>query len=165
MLSILVPCYNEEPHVYQAFKEINKSLKRQKKINYEIIFINDGSKDKSLKLAKNLKKKNKKIIILNNKKNSGLGFNFFKGLKFSKGDSFILSPCDNSHSSSEISKILKYLRSDYDLITTYYLNRLKQNYFRHLFTSLYTPFLNFIYGTNFIYFNGLTLYRSNYLKN
>ena len=164
MLSILIPCLNEETLINKTFKEIFKSLKKLKIKKYEIIFIDDGSSDKSLNFARKIKKKNKKIIISINKKNFGLGYNFFKGIKLAKGNYFIFIPCDNSHPSNEISKILKYMNSKYDLTTTYYSNRSKQNFIRHLFTTFYTPLLNFIYGTNFPYFNGLTLYKTKYLK-
>ncbi len=165
MLSILLPCYNEEKLLIKSYLEVIKSLKNLKIKNYEIIFIDDGSTDNSINLIKKLKRKNKKVKLLINKKNMGLGYNFKKGLKISKGEYFIFIPSDNSHSSSQIIKILKYKDKDYDFITTYYTNRFKQNFFRHLFTSVYTPFLNFIYGTNFKYYNGLTLYKLNILKN
>lgn len=164
MLSILIPCFNEEKLLQKSYIEIIKSLKNLNIKNYEIIFIDDGSKDNTLNLIKKIKKINNKVNIFVNKKNMGLGYNFKKGLKNSKGKYFILIPSDNSHRSSQIIKIFKYIDKGYDLITTYYSNRYKQNFFRHLFTVTYTPFLNFIYGTNFKYFNGLTLYKIKRLK-
>lgn len=165
MLSILLPCYNEEKLLIKSYFEVIKSLKNLKIKKYEIIFIDDGSTDNSTNLIKKLKQKNKKVKLFINKKNMGLGYNFKKGLKISKGEYFIFIPSDNSHRSSQIIKILKYKDKGYDFITTYYTNRFEQNFFRHLFTSVYTPFLNFIYGTNFKYYNGLTLYKLNSLKN
>ena len=82
----------------------------------------------------------------------------------SKGKYLILIPSDNSHPASEISKILKFINSEYDIVTTYYSNNNQRSFFRNLFTLIYTPFLNFLYGTNFPYFNGLTLYKLKDLK-
>ena len=165
MLSILVPCYNEELLVKSSFKEIIKSLKSNKIKKYEIILIDDGSVDKSLTIVEKLQEKNKNIKIIKNKKNYGMGYNFFTGIKKSKGKYLILLPADNSHPASEISKMLNYIGSDYDLVTTYYSNHNKsRSIFRNLFTLAYTPVLNFIFGTNFKYFNGLTLYKTKDLK-
>ena len=69
MLSVIVPFYNEEKLIKKSFLEILKALKYSKIRKYEVIFIDDGSQDKSLSIVKNLKKKNKKIKIFENKKN------------------------------------------------------------------------------------------------
>ena len=61
MLSILIPCLNEETLINKTFKEIFKSLTKLKIKKYEIIFIDDGSIDKSLNFARKIKKKIKKL--------------------------------------------------------------------------------------------------------
>ena len=117
------------------------------------------------RLLENFKKQNKKIKILINKKNYGIGYNFFKGISKSKGKYLIQIPADNSHPFKEISKIIQFNKKDYDIVTTFYSNSAQRSFFRNLFTLIYTPFLNLIYGTDFPYFNGITLYRSRLLKN
>jgi len=164
MLSIIIPCLNEELLIKKTFNEVFKALKICKIIKYEIIFIDDGSTDKSALIVKNISKSNKKIKFLSNKRNFGIGYNFFKGVKASKGQYLIQIPSDNSHPASQISKIIKCINSKYDIVTTYYSNNNQRSFFRNLFTLLYTPFLNFLYGTNFPYFNGLTLYKAKDLK-
>jgi len=164
MLSVIIPCFNEEKLVKKSILEILKAIKFSKIYKYEIIFIDDDSKDKSHIIAEKLSKKNKNIKIVKNKKNFGLGYNFFKGTSISKGKYLILIPADNSHPASEISKILKQIGKKQDVVTTYYTNKAKRNIFRRAFTKAYTPFLNFIFGTDFIYFNGITLYKTRDLK-
>ena len=56
MLSILIPCFNEEKLLQKSYIEIIKSLKNLNIKNYEIIFIDDGSKDNTLNLIKKIKK-------------------------------------------------------------------------------------------------------------
>jgi len=164
MLSVIIPCFNEEKLVKKSFLEILKAIKLSKIYKYEIIFIDDGSDDKSCLIVEKLREKNKNIKIIKNPKNLGIGYNFFKGVKTSKGKYLIQIPADNSHSSIEISKILKLINKKYDLVTTYYSNNAERSAFRNIFTLVYTPFLNLIYGTNFLYFNGLTLYKTKDLK-
>lgn len=164
MLSVIIPCYNEETLVEKSFIEIIKALKDSKIAKYEIIFFDDGSKDNSLLIVEKLQRNNKKIKIIRNKKNFGIGYNFFKGILKSRGKYLIQIPADNSHPSKEISKILKFYGKGYDIVTTYYSNNAQRSFFRNLFTLIYTPFLNFIYGTTFPYFNGITLYKNKLLK-
>ena len=55
MLSIIIPCYNEETLVKKSFIEIFKALKKSKIIQYEIIFFDDNSQDNSLEVIKEYK--------------------------------------------------------------------------------------------------------------
>ena len=80
MLSVIIPCYNEETLVKKSFNEIFKALKDSKITQYEIIFFDDGSKDRSHSIVEKLQRQNKKIKIVRNKKNYGIGYNFFKGV-------------------------------------------------------------------------------------
>ena len=164
MLSVIIPCFNEEKLVKNSLLEILKAIKLSKINKYEIIFIDDGSEDRSCLIVERFRKNNKNIKIIKNKKNFGIGYNFFKGVQKSKEKYLIQIPADNSHPSIEISKILKLINKKYDLVTTYYSNNAERSYFRNMFTLVYTPFLNLIYGTNFPYFNGLTLYKTKDLK-
>jgi|TARA_B110000881_G_scaffold221387_1_gene250649 glycosyltransferase involved in cell wall biosynthesis len=164
MLSVIIPCFNEEKLVKKSILEILKAIKISKISKYEIIFIDDGSEDKSCFIVEQISKKNKNIKIIKNKRNFGIGYNFFKGVEKSKEKNLIQIPADNSHPSIEISKILKFINKKYDLVTTYYSNNSERSALRNIFTLVYTPFLNFIYGTNFPYFNGLTLYKTKDLK-
>tara|TARA_B110000305_G_C19438623_1_gene640477 strand:- start:1012 stop:1737 length:726 start_codon:yes stop_codon:yes gene_type:complete len=164
MLSVIIPCYNEEKLVKNSFLEIFKAIKICKIREYEIIFVDDGSKDNSLSIVEKLKKKNKKIKIIKNKRNYGIGYNFFMGISKSKGNYLIQIPADNSHPAKEISKIINLASKEYDIVTTYYTNNAERSFFRNIFTLFYTPLLNLLYGTNFPYFNGITLYKNKLLK-
>ena len=61
MLTVIIPCFNEETLVKKSFVQIFKALKYSKILKYEIIFIDDGSKDKSLSIVQNFKNKIKKL--------------------------------------------------------------------------------------------------------
>lgn len=166
MLSIIVPCFNEEKLVEKSISEIVKAISLIKlKKNYEIIIIDDCSTDSTWQIISNLKKKNKNIKLIKNFKNFGLGYNFKKGYELSKNNNIILIPSDNSHKAREICKIISHIGKNFDVVTTYYSNTSQRSFLRNLFTKSYTPFLNFIFGTSFKYFNGITLYNKKKLKN
>ena len=61
MLTVIIPCFNEETLVKKSFVQIFKALKYSKILKYEIIFIDDGSKDEVFRLYKNFKNKIKKL--------------------------------------------------------------------------------------------------------
>ena len=164
MLSFIVPCLNEEELVEKSIKEIIKAIHLVNLKDYEIIIIDDYSTDSTWEIISNLKKKNKNIKLIRNHRNLGLGYNFKKGYEISKKDNIILIPSDNSHSAKEISKIISNIGKNFDVVTTYYSNTSQRSFLRNLFTKTYTPFLNFIFGTNFKYFNGITLYNKKNLK-
>lgn len=136
MLSIIVPAYNEENTVTKMLDSLISTLKLSN-INYEIIIINDGSKDDTLNLINNYSKNHQFINILDNSKNIGKSQSVKKGILASKGDFVIIQDSD-----------LEYLPTDILVL----MERAK------------TENLDFVYGNRF---NGKVhlLYRSYYIGN
>jgi len=54
MISVIIPCYNEEESLPHFIKEMNKVIDEMKKVKFELIFVNDGSKDKTLEILKEM---------------------------------------------------------------------------------------------------------------
>ncbi|MBI3592006.1 MAG: glycosyltransferase, partial [Nitrospirae bacterium] len=69
-VSIVVPLYNEEDNVKILHEKLQESLERHK-IEYEIIFVDDGSNDRTLPLLEDIQKKNKDILVLSLRRNFG----------------------------------------------------------------------------------------------
>ena len=120
MLSIIIPCFNEEKRIFNTFNEIKKAIKISKIKKYEIVFIDDKSVDRSLLIANKFSIMFKKFKIYKNKQNYGLGYVFFKGVNLSKGSHIIYVPSDNSHKAKELAKLFKYYFKNFDFISTYY---------------------------------------------
>ena len=163
-ISFIVPCYNEEDNISDVINEIESAIISFSNIVYEIIIIDDASKDNTLKIIKEMQKMNKKIKIIQNKVNKGLGGSIKKGLDNVQNDYVMYLPGDNCHSKTEIKKLLK-VNSDFDILLSYYSNTKTRNLFRRLFTYLYTPFLNLIFGLNLPYYNGIAIYKKKILDN
>ena len=70
-ISVIVPCYNEEESISLFYKEINKVTKKMKDVSFELIFIDDGSSDKSLDIIKELSKSDKDIRYISFSRNFG----------------------------------------------------------------------------------------------
>ena len=81
ILSVIVPCYNEEKTIPLFYKEINKVSQEIKEITFEIIFVNDGSKDKTLEELKKLVKKDNRVRYLTFSRNFGKEAAIYAGLE------------------------------------------------------------------------------------
>src|SRR3990167_3241901 len=94
-LSVVVPCYNEEKRFKSGFAHYYSFLKNQK-YPWELIFVNDGSKDKTLQLMKKEAKGKKNIRIVSHYPNRGKGFAIVEGVKASGGEYILFTDLDHS---------------------------------------------------------------------
>ena len=91
-VSFIVPCLNCENFIENKVHKLIKKLKKIKNINYELIFIDDGSNDKTWEILK--KHASKKIRVLKNEKNLGKSASLIKGIKTSKKSKIVIIDCD-----------------------------------------------------------------------
>ena len=113
-LSIVVPIYNEEGNMIPLYKEIKEVLDQLKK-SHEIIFINDGSTDKTEEIINSIKDKNFKSIHF--RKNFGQTAAMDAGLKKSRGKIIITMDGDLQHDPKDIPKLLDGIEKGYDIRT------------------------------------------------
>ena len=119
-LSIIIPAYNEEDNILPLYKEILKNI--PKKYSYEIIFIDDGSTDSTLKNIKAIKDKNIKSISF--RKNFGKAEGLNTGFKEATGDIIITMDADLQDNPKEIPNFIKKINEGYDLVSGWKYNRL-----------------------------------------
>lgn len=93
MLSVIIPSYNEEGNIQKTASVVGKLL-RDNKIDYELIFVNDGSKDATWELISDLAKTDEHIVGVNFSRNFGKESAIFAGLETAKGDCAVLLDCD-----------------------------------------------------------------------
>ena len=111
-ISVVLPFFNEEKRIKKSLKEINNFIKKNKKINIEIIFVNDGSNDKSSKILKEFIKLKKKMLIklIEYKKNLGKGRALKTGIFKAKYKWVLTTDIDMS---VPLSQILKWNYKNY----------------------------------------------------
>jgi glycosyltransferase involved in cell wall biosynthesis len=114
MISVIVPAYNEEENISNCVYEINEVMISIKD-DWELIVVDDGSKDKTLLKLDELKTKFKNLVILSNGKNIGPGAAFRNGFRAAKGDKIITIDSDLSYSPEKIPSLLDYV-GDYDVV-------------------------------------------------
>jgi len=115
LLSLIIPAYNEENRIQKALNKIIKYLEGRG-YPYEIIIIDDGSSDDSVKVINKLSERYKKIKLLQNENNKGKGYSVKKGMLSSNGLYVLFSDADLSTPIEEIEKFFSWLRCGYDIV-------------------------------------------------
>ena len=119
-LSIIIPCYNEENNVELIYNEIKNNFKKIK--DYEIIFINDGSKDNTIDNLKHINKRaHENIKIINFSRNFGKEAAMYAGLKESRGEYVSIIDADMQQDPKLVLEMVDFLvqHSDYDSVATF----------------------------------------------
>jgi glycosyltransferase involved in cell wall biosynthesis len=106
-LSVFFPAYNEEKNIVNVTKKTKKVLQKVAS-KWEIIIVNDGSKDKTKEVAERLRKKDKRIRVISHEKNQGYGGALKTGYKTAKYEWVAFIDSDDQFDFSEISKLIKH---------------------------------------------------------
>ena len=114
-LSVIIPAYNEEKKLPKTLREIDDYLRKQ---NYdsEIIVVSDGSKDKTVEVAKNLMSEIKNLRVIEFKKNQGKGFGVKEGMLGALGNFRLFTDADNSTPISQIEKMWPEFEKGFDIV-------------------------------------------------
>ncbi len=110
LISVIIPVYNEEKSVEETIKKAIFFL-NQVRVPYEIIVVNDGSKDLSREILENING----IKLINHPYNLGYGASLKTGIKESKGDYILITDADGTYPLENIPKLLSYM-SKYDMV-------------------------------------------------
>lgn len=143
-ISIVVPCYNEEESMPLFYKEIVKVAKKmQKKAEFEIIFINDGSKDRTLEIARELNEKDKMVRYISFSRNFGKEAGMLAGLEASVGDYVAIMDVDLQDPPALLEEMFDTLeKEDYDCVATRRVSREGEPKLRSYFAELYYKIIN-----------------------
>lgn len=141
-LSIVVPCYNEEKVIPLFYVEIMKELKKIK-INYELIFVDDGSKDKTLEELRKVSQENKKIKVISFSRNFGKEAAMLAGLEKSDGDYVVIMDADLQDPPSLLGEMIDTLNAgEYDSVATYRITRKGEPPIRSFFARMFYKLIN-----------------------
>jgi len=113
-ISIIIPAYNEEKRILKTLKKIYEYLKN-KKCDFEIIVVDDGSKDKTVNVVSNFADGKKEVKILKHEKNMGKGAAVKTGVLSASGDLVLFTDADLSTPIEEIEKLKKSIEIGYDI--------------------------------------------------
>lgn len=135
-ISIVVPCYNEQEAIPIFYEEIIKTAKELDNYEFEFIFVNDGSRDNSAKIMKELAKKDNRVKYIIFSKNFGKEAAMYAGLEKSSGDYVTTMDVDLQDPPELISEMIKGIEEEgYDCVATKSTSRRGYSFLRKTFTK------------------------------
>ena len=136
-ISIVVPCYNEEETIPIFYEEVNKVAEKLKnKATIEFVFVNDGSKDKTLITLRELAKKDKRVRYISFSRNFGKEAGMLAGLEYTTGDYVTTMDVDLQDPPALLIEMFNTLEEEeYDCVATRSTNRKGYSFLRKTFTK------------------------------
>jgi len=115
-ISVIIPAYNEEKRILPTLEKVYDYFSRVQNMDFEIIVVDDGSKDNTEKVVKNFAKdKSKKVKFIKHKENKGKGAAVKTGVMEAKGDVILFTDADLSTPIEEFEKLKKAIDRGYDI--------------------------------------------------
>ncbi len=140
LLSIVTPLFNEEENISEHYNELISVLSKLKYFqNYEIIFVNDGSRDNSLKILKELALKDNRIKIISFTRNFGHEQATTAGINNASGDAVILIDADRQDPPELILEFEKEFINGFDIVYGQRKKRLKETWLKKITSKAFYP--------------------------
>lgn len=139
LLSAIVPCYNEEenvPFFYGEFTK-NEAFFKEKEIEWELIYVDDGSKDGTAAEVKKLHEKDERVHLLSFSRNFGKEAAIYAGLNRAKGDYVVIMDVDLQDPPSLLPEMISYMEQGYDSVATRRVNRKGEPPVRSFFARIF----------------------------
>ena len=114
LVTIMIPAYNEEKSLPKLFKRLNLLAKNTSKYDFEFLFINDGSKDKTMEIIRNESEKDSRVSYINLSRNFGKENAMLAGFDYAKGDALVIIDADLQDPPELIPAMLSLWEEGYD---------------------------------------------------
>ena len=141
-ITILVPCYNEEKSLPLLYPELKALMDSQSNYEWEVLFVNDGSKDNTLNLIKALWAADNRIQYVNLSRNFGKENAMLAGFDYAKGDCMVIMDADLQDPPSLIPQMLEYWEQGYEDVYAKRANRGKESWLRKKLSLLFYKILD-----------------------
>ena len=143
LLTVIVSCYNEEDALPVFYSEINKISKEMNYVDFEFLFVNDGSIDKTLEILKELNEKDKRVRYISFSRNFGKEAAMMAGLEHAKGDYVTLMDADLQDPPALLPKMYDLIVNEgYDVVGTRRVTRKGEPVIRSFFARIFYKLIN-----------------------
>ena len=155
LISVVVPCYNEQEVLPLFYNEINKVIAQMQSeyddLEFELLFINDGSKDNTLKMLRELSASDNRVRYISFSRNFGKEAGMFAGMENSKGDYVVVMDADLQHPPKFIPQMYNYVSEEgFDCATTRRVSRKGESKIRSWFAMKFYKIMNKISQTEIV---------------
>ena len=137
LVSLLVPCYNEEASLPKLYEEIYKLMEAESSYDWEVLFVNDGSRDNTIGIIKELYDKDRRVAYVDLSRNFGKENAMLAGFDYVKGDCMVIMDADLQDPPSLIPDMLKYWEEGYDDVYAKRNSRGKESWLRRKLSMLF----------------------------
>lgn len=141
-VTLLIPCYNEEESLQALIMAIEDVISSLTQFDWEILFVNDGSRDHTLSIIKEQKGNNSHIAYVDLSRNFGKERALLAGFDFASGDCLVIMDADLQHPPSVIPEMLSYWEQGFDDVYARRSSRGQESLLRKCFSLWYYRILN-----------------------
>ena len=148
-ISVVVPCYNEQESILLFYEEINNVSKGMEQ-EFEFIFVNDGSSDRTLECMKELSEKDARVKYVSFSRNFGKEAAIHAGFSKAEGDYIVMMDADLQDPPSLLPEMLSYMEEGYDSVATRRVTRKGEPPIRSFFARLFYKLINKISNVDIV---------------
>ncbi len=143
LISIMIPCYNEEAALRFFYEEMKKTMQGMPDTEFELLFVNDGSKDGTLAVIKELASKDPRVKYVSFSRNFGKEAAIYAGLSYSDGDLTAIMDADLQDPPSLLPQMYRAIVEEgYDSVATRRVNRKGEPPIRSFFARCFYRLMN-----------------------
>lgn len=152
LLSVIVPCYNEEENVECFYEELmkNRPFFEKEELDVEILYIDDGSRDKTAERVKELRGRDGRVRLVSFSRNFGKESAIYAGLQKAKGDYVVMMDVDLQDPPALLPEMFSYIREGYDSVATRRVTRKGEPPVRSFFARMFYRLVNRISKTEIV---------------
>lgn len=163
-ISVLIPVYNEAESIAELYEVLIAELERLNK-KYEIIFVDDGSRDLSFEILRRIAEKDRRVRVIRFRRNFGQTAGISAGIDVAKGDVLVPMDADMQNHPADIENLLKKIDEGYDVVSGWRKNRRDPFFNRRLPSWIANKVISWATGV-YLHDYGCTLkaYRKEVLK-
>ncbi|MCI8699813.1 MAG: glycosyltransferase family 2 protein [Clostridia bacterium] len=145
-ISIIIPAYNEEESLSFLFERLNKITREIENYEFEILLVNDGSKDRTIEIIKEQRKQDNRISYVDLSRNFGKETAMIAGLDYAEGDAVIFMDADLQDPPELIPELIKYWEEGYDDVYARRKTRKGETFLKKFTSKMYYKILQKIAG-------------------
>lgn len=153
-ISCIIPCYNEEealPYFLREIREVADQMSATKPLSFEFIFINDGSKDRTLEILREAAKQDKRVRYISFSRNFGKEAAMYAGLQNATGDYVVLMDADLQHPPEMLNEMYHAIAEEgYDIAAARRVSRKGEPMIRSFFARMFYKIINKISKAQFV---------------
>ena len=140
-ISLLIPCYNEEKTIPMLYPELTKLMEKNNQYEWEVMFVNDGSKDGTMDELRRLREKDQRFNYVDLSRNFGKEIAMLAGFDYVTGDCMIIIDADLQDPPSLIPEMLKYWEEGYEDVYAKRKSRGKESWLRKRLSLMFYKLL------------------------